>query len=286
MSEVDLHTHSTASDGSLTPTELVARARKCGLRAMALTDHDTVSGLPEAIEAGKKYSVEVIPGCELSVEFKPGTMHIVGLWLPPHPERLLSALQYLRDQRHNRNHIIVEKLNSLGIEITYDQVLKKSRGESVGRPHIAGVLQDMGVVRSFSEAFNRFLGPDGKAYVPKTKFDPGKAISILREEGATVILAHPYSLEIGEQEFESLVRRFMDLGLEGLEVYYSVHSPEQVRYYLSVAEKFGLLVSGGSDFHGDVKPHIELGRGMGNLNIPYTLVERMKAHRAKQGLPV
>lgn len=285
MDFVDLHVHTTASDGTYSPEEVVKLAKEQGLRAIAITDHDTVKGLKEATLAGIKYEVEVIPGCELSVEYPKGQMHIIGLWISKEPKYVAAELQFLRDKRHSRNKDIVGKLQGLGIDISYEDVLDiVEPGSTVGRPHIARVLVKKGVVKDVNEAFTKYIGPNGLAYVPKTKFTPEKAISTLKKEGGTVILAHPFSLNLTFEELKAELIKFKGLGLDGMEVFYSEHTEEQTNLYLSLCKKLDLLVSGGSDFHGTVKKDIYLGKGRGNLKIPYSLVEKMKAYRKKKGL--
>ena len=284
MAEVDLHAHSTASDGTLTPTELVEHARDLGLRAIALTDHDTTNGLNEAIEAGNKYGVEVIPGCELSVTFQPGFMHIVGLWVPPSAPHLNAVLKNLRDKRATRNERIVAKLHELGIDVTYQDILALAGDGTVGRPHFARVLMGKGVVSSIQEAFDTLLGSTGSAYVPKDKLTPEMAIQALKEEEATIILAHPYSLDLSGEAEAAEIQRLAKLGIDGLEAYYSLHSPSQTQKYLDLCKRFDLLPSTSSDFHGTVKPDIELGIGKGNLEGPYAILQAFKDRRKEQGL--
>ncbi len=286
MSEIDLHTHSTASDGTLSPKDLVWEAKRCGLKAIALTDHDTTSGLKEAKEAGKEFNIEVIAGCELSVEYPYGQMHILGLWLPVEPKKLESYLQFLRDKRHYRNKEILKKLQRLNIPIDYEEVKKVAKGESIGRPHIATVLVNKKIVSSVQEAFDKYIGPKGLAYVPKVKLKPKEAIEILKDEGATVILAHPFSLNLDPQDLKKELYTLKDWGLDGIEAYYSEHTKEQTELYLKLAKELKLVISGGSDFHGKVKKDIKLGVGKGNLNLPYTIVEKLKAFRCERGLPV
>ncbi len=283
MSQIDLHTHSTASDGTYTPFELVRLAKNLNLKAIALTDHDTTGGLNEALSASRELSVEVIPGCELSVEYE-GLLHILGLWIRPEAPALNQSLQELRNKRNERNEIIVKKLQQNGIDITYQEIRELAGDAAIGRPHICRVLMNKGVISSVREAFEKFLGPDGKAYVPKEKFNPEKAISILKNEQATVIMAHPFSLDLEKEELRKLMIRLKDLGLDGVEIYYPEHTPEQISLYASLCAELDLLPSGGSDFHGSIKPHIKLGKGRGKLNLPYSLVEAMKNRRVEQGL--
>ncbi len=286
MSEIDLHTHTSASDGTMSPSELVRLAASTGLKAVAITDHDTVDGLEEALQAGTENNLEVIPGCELSVDFPSGHMHILGLWLPHPPQNLRATLEDLQDRRNRRNERIVEKLKQAGVDISYREVKELAGKASIGRPHIARVLQQKGVVQSLDQAFLEYIGPGGKAYVPKEKLSPEEAISILQREGATVILAHPYSLQCTLQELRELLHRLQSLGLDGVEAYYSDQDPEQTEQYLQLCRELDLLVSGGSDFHGGVKEEIQLGLGRQNLDLSYSLVSRMKQSRVEKGLPV
>jgi hypothetical protein len=286
MSEIDLHTHSTASDGSLHPDELVHAGKKNHLSALALTDHDTVSGLELAMRTGQEIGLEVIPGCELSVQAPAGFMHILGLWVSPGPSSLKTALDWMQDTRRQRNEKMLARLRSLGISIEIDEVKEEARGESVGRPHIAQVLVRKGVVADLEEAFAHFIGSTGAAYIPKVKLTSGQAISALKSDKATVILAHPYSLELQALELESELVRLKTFGLDGLEVFYPDHSQEQTELFARLAQKLDLFISGGSDFHGRIKPDIRLGVGRGDLILPYSLVEKMKISRRMQGLPV
>jgi len=271
----------------MSPTELVEHAKKAGLKAIAITDHDTFSGVAEAVEAGNRLGVEVIPGCELSLDAPAGAgwMHVVALWLPEDPAPLREAFDWVLEGRLNRNHEIVEKLRTLGVNITYDAVAARAGG-TIGRPHFAQELLHLGVVSSIQEAFNVWLGDNGRAYVPKRKLTPERAFAILNEIGATSILAHPFALNLKGPETEALVKDLQALGLDGMEVYYSEHSQTETQLYKEMAERLGLLISGGSDFHGAVKPAISLGKGKGGLRIPYELLEAMKEDRRSKGLPV
>ena len=284
---IDLHAHTTVSDGTLTPTELVKLAKESGLDAIAITDHDTLQGVPEALEAGRKYGIEVIPGAELSLESPEGAgwIHVVALWVPEQADELQKAFDWVIEGRANRNHEIVRKLRELGVNITYEAVAARATG-TVGRPHFARELMALGVVSSMDEAFKVWVGDNGRAYVPKRKLTPERAFPILQRIGATAILAHPFALRLKYKEAEKVVRRLMGLGLDGMEVYYSEHSEADTKAYGEMADRLGLLKSGGSDFHGSNKPDIKLGVGRGNLDISNELLDRMKAARRAKGLPV
>lgn len=283
---VDLHTHSTASDGTMAPSELIAHAAERGLSAIALTDHDTVAGLDEAAAAGREHGVEVIRGIELSVVHTKGELHILGLWLPEDASAITDTLDELVRYRHNRNHIIIEKLNEAGVAITYDEVCAVAGEGSVGRPHIAQVLMEKGAASSVQDAFNRYLGPQGCAYAPKKILTPEAAIRLLSGVGATVILAHPGIYGLRGIPLREQVETFRPFGLDGIECHYSEHSAGLTGEYLSICREMDLAVSGGSDFHGTVKPNIRLGTGKGNLAIPYSVVDALKERRRMKGQPV
>jgi predicted metal-dependent phosphoesterase TrpH len=283
MPKIDLHTHSTASDGTLKPAELVAAAVAAGLKAVALTDHDTVQGLPEACRAGRELGIEVIGGCELSVQFERGSMHLLGLWLPQHPERLGLALGRLGDLRTRRNENIISNLRHYGVDISYAELENITDGGSIGRPHFAQLLVEKGLAMNFQDAFLNWLRPGTKGYAPKVKLSPLEAIELLKSEQATVILAHPCTLKVEKDELENVLRELKDFGLDGVEVFYSMHTQAQTNFYAGLCHKLDLLQSAGSDFHGENKPGIALGRGKGGLRPSYDLVTRMKERRAQLG---
>jgi len=282
MGAIDLHTHSTASDGSLSPRELVRLAQERGLVAIALTDHDTIEGLPEAVAAGTEFGVEVIPGVEISARHPLGSMHILGYFLDYESERLAASLAVLQQARADRNPQIVAKLNALGIPLTVERVAAISGGGQVGRPHIARALYEGGYVRSLQEAFDIYLGNRGKAYVSKFRFPPAEALAMIREARGVPVLAHPFTLGLHTPEtLGPLLEELKVQGLAGLECYYPEHSPQQEAFYLNAARELGLLITGGSDFHGDNKPEVSLGRSNCQPRLTYDLVTAMKAWRRK-----
>jgi predicted metal-dependent phosphoesterase TrpH len=211
-------------------------------------------------------------------------MHILGLWLPQEPVKLITAMDELMRRRHERNVIIVEKLQSAGCDVSYEEVREIAGEGSVGRPHIASVLLRRGYVKSMQEAFDVYLGSRGKAYAPKVVLNADEALPLLKEYGATVLMAHPFQNGFGLELLEKVLRELMEFGLDGLEAYYSEHSPSQTSHCLALSRKLDLAVSGGSDFHGAPKPKISLARGRGDLNIPYAVLDALKERRAKQGL--
>jgi hypothetical protein len=276
---IDLHTHTTASDGSLTPSQLVRYAKKKGLTVIAVTDHDTVDGNAEAVAEGERQAITVVPGVEISVDYSPGSMHMLGFFIDIKNTGLSEKLRLLQDSRADRNPRIIQKLNTLGVNITYQEVIAQSGGGQVGRPHIAQVLVQKGYTQSVQEAFNRYLGKGAPAYSDKFRLEPADAISMITGAGGVPVLAHPFTLNCANtDELEGLVRQLASLGLAGMEVYYTEHSSKQVSVYESIARRHNLLITGGSDFHGANVEGIELGKGRGGLNIPHGIFEKLQQH--------
>ncbi len=276
MSRLDLHLHTTHSDGSCTPTEVVNMAHQAGVTALAITDHDIMTGVTEAMTAGQQCGIEIIPGVEISSFTGTSELHVLGYFLDQQDPDLLARLKTLRDGRHRRNPQIIERLQALGVEITYDEVRRLAGTDSIGRPHIARVLMDKRVVASAKEAFDRFLAEGKPAYVPRELPSPAEAICWIKAARGLAVLAHPTWVKVAEQPLVDLVRQLKADGLDGVEVYYSTHAARQTREYLSLAQQLGLLVTGGSDFHGLTKPDIEVGIGKGTLHIPTSLLPKMK----------
>ena len=287
MDLIDLHAHSTQSDGSLTPTELVRHARNLGLRAVALTDHDTIAGNEEAARTAQRMGLEFVPGVEMSSYYPTGTMHILGYYIDFRNSGLCQELARLQEVREQRNHVIAAKLKELGIPIEFEEVqrLAGPRGQ-VGRPHFARALVERGIVGSIDEAFERYLKKGAPAYSAKFRLPPAEAIDLIRRAGGLAVLAHPFTLHLdGDRErFISVLCELKDQGLSGIEARYSEHAPEQERLYEEAARQCGLLITGGSDFHGANKEGVELGRGHGDLSVPYRLLEELKKARHQSAL--
>ncbi len=273
---IDLHTHTTASDGTLSPTQLIGEAKIVGLRAIALTDHDTVSGIAEAKEAASDSALEVVPGVEISTEIHTRPLHIVGLYIDPENEELLSALEFLRGGRDRRVHLILEKLVKARAPIEHKDVLEVAKGPSIGRPHIAQALVNRGFAESPKIAFKRYLDKGRPGYVPKDKLDRRRAIEVIRAAGGVPILAHPSQTKLRGRDRESLVRELAGMGLLGIEAYCTGYSSYDVQALTALARKYELVVSGGSDFHGTAKPDIQLGTSTGHLNVPDDLLEPIR----------
>ena len=281
MSRIDLHLHTTHSDGSQSPAEVVRLAHEAGVSALAITDHDITTGLPEAIAAGQELGIEIIPGIEISSRHGESELHVLGYFLKWEDAQLNERLMTLRESRHRRNPKIIELLQAAGIDITYDEVRAVAGSDSVGRPHIARVLMDKKVVTTAKEAFDRFLAEGKAAYVPRDLPAPIDAIRWIKDAGGLAVLAHPTWVKTTEGTLTDLARQLKEQGLDGVEVHYSTHTPRQTRTYLSLAKQLGLLVTGGSDFHGMTKPDIEVGTGKGSLHVPDHLLPKLKDAVAK-----
>jgi len=273
---IDLHTHSTASDGKLSPSELMRHAQAVGIDVIALTDHDTVSGLEEASREAERIGIEFIPGVEISAEYNPGTMHMLGYFVDPGNRKLTQTLAWLRGGRDVRNQIILEKLEELGCPLEWEKVEALAGGESVGRPHIATAMVNMGYVGSFKEAFDRYLGKGAAAYTDRIKMTPEIAIECILSAGGLPVLAHPQTLSLPNEELAVLLGDLTSLGLAGIEVYYYSHSQEETALYESLAQRYELAVTGGTDFHGPGLVETRLGVGEGNMNVPRSVADNLK----------
>ncbi len=289
---IDLHTHTNISDGSDSPADLVEKARSAGLSAVALTDHDTVGGLPEAMEAGRKFGVDVVPGVELAVQGVDGEeeFHILGLYVPQGDKAVDGLLREARDNRDTRNRLTIEKLRGLGLDVTLDDVNEAIRtispkGMSIGRPHLAYMLFRKGYADSIRQAFEIYLGYGRVGYVPRKLVTPKVGISTMAGAGVTVGFAHPCLRKvIPADRLDDMVSDFKSYGLTAIEAYHSSYDEEDVRLCLTLAARHNLLLTGGSDYHGNGKPGVSLGAGKGNLHIPMRLLDELKDARKKAGL--
>ena len=279
---IDLHMHSSCSDGTLTPEELVAAALETGLEAAALTDHDTVSGVERFLVAASVTPLHAVPGVELASMLFSKDVHIVGLFIDPGSAPLLSALEQMRLWREERNAEMVEKIRSKGYDITMDEVLAEAGGESVGRPHMAAVLLRKGYFQDMQGVFNRLIGRGGSCYAARKYYPPDACIRLIHEAGGLAIWAHPLHAAHGARAaLRKVGSRLVSYGLDGLECYYSMFADQQQADALEFAHARSLLVSGGSDYHGASHPRVKMGTGIdGNLAIPYEVYERLLA--AKQ----
>jgi hypothetical protein len=279
---IDLQTHSTYSDGTLTPYELVREAKKINLSAIALTDHDTIKGIPDFLKAGSEFKLITIPGVEISAQAdlpRGGHLHILGLFIDHHDQKLKTNLEFLQFHRNQRGEKIIERLKDLGIEISLEEMNQEAGEGSIGRPHIAKILVRKKVVPTLQVAFERYIGKGKPAFIEKIKFPEQQAIQLIKQANGIAILAHPHLMNYPTfAEMKSKIILLKELGLDGFEVYYSGMPTGYTSKLLSLAKKLDQVVSGGSDYHGKNKEGVFMGIGAGDLKIPdsvyYHLLER------------
>ena len=275
----DLHTHSTFSDGTDTPTALVALAEERGLGAIALTDHNTVAGLPEFLEAAKGTPVRAIPGTEFSTDYRGTELHILGLFLKPEDFPVITErLEDYHRRKEQSNRCLVEKLNAAGYAIDYDRIKNSTPEGQVNRALIAAELTRLGYTESIQAAFKQLLSPKCGYYVPPTRPCPFETIRYIKSLGAVAVLAHPF-LNLNEADLREFLKEAVPCGLDAMETLYSTYDEETTVAAKQVADDFGLLHSGGSDYHGGNKPHIQMGIGQGNLAIPQGLMAAMEERK-------
>lgn len=276
MTSIDLHVHSTASDGTLTPSELIFHAKENGLLAIALTDHDTVQGVEECMCAGKEAGLRVVPGIELAGEYNLQEIHILGYNIDITSSLLNDKLKYLIQSRNNRNYKILEKLNTLGFHITYDDLLTGSDSETVvTRSHFARALTQKGYTRSNKEAFDLYLAPGKPAYVKRERFTPEECIFLIHQAGGIASLAHPTLYGLNHTAMKNLIKELAKLGLDAIESYYSTYTEADTACFLQLCKNLNLIPTGGSDFHGTNKPDIKIGTGYGHTIVPTYLLDAM-----------
>ena len=276
---IDLHVHSTESDGTLTPEDLVAEAKKAELAAFALTDHDTCQGVGKAMPCATSAGIELIPGIELSTDYHGKEVHIVGLYIDIENEQLLKKTTEYRKCRSERNALMVEALRKEGLSITMEELVAENPDCVITRANIARFLYEHGQIKSVREAFDRYIGDHCKCYVGRLKVASTDAVRLIKEAGGTAILAHPLLYGLSNTNLQKMIDALKPVGLDGLEAIYSTYTTGEEQQMKRLARENGLLISGGSDFHGSNKPDIALGRGRGHLYIPYSVLETIKAGR-------
>jgi hypothetical protein len=251
---IDLHTHSVYSDGSSTPTELIELATQNGLKGLALTDHDTVEGVPELVRLGKEAGIPIITGVEISTTLREDTLHMLGYGIDPTDPSLLAWLRPLQEGRDKRNNAILAKLQNLGIEISAAEVERISGCGQTGRPHIARYLVENGIVESFEAAFRQFLGRNKPAWASRFSYPAAEAIAMIHRCGGVAVLAHPGHIDKQMRKQPAIIRELVLRGLDGLELYYPTHSRKMKKKLRALVQELGLLATGGSDFHGQTRP--------------------------------
>lgn len=276
MKPVDLHVHSTKSDGTFSPAELVSYALEKGLAAFALTDHDTTEGIEEALAAAEGKDIEVIPGIEFSTEYEGKDIHIVGLYIDYKGEAFQRYLKDFQDSRDLRNRKMCQKLTEHGVSITYEALCSEYPDAVLTRAHYARYLWEHGYVTGMKEAFDRYIGDRAPCFIPREKVTPARAVTLILESGGIPILAHPILYHMSDARLEKLVSTLKDVGLIGIEAIYSTYNSAEERQIRHLATKYDLCISGGSDFHGGTKPGLDLGCGYGKLYVPYEVLAKLK----------
>ncbi len=277
---IDLHIHSTTSDGTMSPGELVHYAQKKGLSAIAITDHDTIDGVDEALAAGQSIDLEVVPGIELSAKYCSYNVHLLGYLLDCRHKELHVALGQLQAGRIERNKKILVKLNQLGLKLQLHELEKSAGSGQTGRPHIARLMVEKGFVQSMDEAFEKYLGHGGLAYTSRFIYEAKEAIGIIQDAGGIAVLAHPLQLDKSVDNLDHALQQLCEMGLDGIEVYYPNHSRSFRKRLIVLADKHSLVMTGGSDYHGSIRPGTTLAGGK-NVSVPAQLLVAMK-QRAKE----
>ena len=277
---IDLHIHTTASDGSMTPEEVVKSAVDTGLSAIAITDHDTIDGFIQAKDIARTYSLELVPGIEISTKYHTN-IHILGYYVNHLESQLRYELNSIIEERDIRNRSICKLMCNDGIPADYE-IMKLRFGPVIGRPHFARILIEAGHAGNVQEAFSKYLDKGQRYFLPRNLMRIERAVDVIRCSGGIPVLAHPLQYQLDDDLLQKLVRHCMDFGLQGIECMYSGYLPEQTEYLKALAHRYGLLMTGGSDFHGTAKPWIQLGRGCGSLFVPYSMLDQLKKRREKE----
>jgi predicted metal-dependent phosphoesterase TrpH len=276
---VDLHTHSTVSDGSDPPARIPELAAAAGCSAVALTDHDRLDGLAEARARAQALGVDLVPGCEVSCEWAPGTLHVLVYFVEPGEGPLQEELARLQADRVERNRQMIDRLAAAGLPVSLDELEAEAGGMGAGRPHMASILVRKGVVGSVQEAFDGYLARGKPGYVSKARLSPRTVAEQARRSGGVAVLAHPLSLQLDEPGLASTVAELADAGLTGLEAVYGRYSPDERAGLADLAHRHGLVATGGSDYHGTYKPDLAVGTGRGDLSVPDTTVAALTERR-------
>ncbi len=280
MKRIDLHTHSLCSDGAQTPADVVRTAAAAGLSAIALSDHDCITGVQEAMDTGKALGVEVIPAVELSAQ-SDTELHILGYFIDIHNKKLQDAMAYALQVRDERQEETCRKLNEQGFEITMDELREEAHGNPVlCRAHFAQIMVRKGYAESVKDAFSRYLSVGCYAYSNRQALTATEAVSLIREAGGIAVAAHLHLIKKPDDELREYLKALIPYGLDGIEGYYTDYTPEMQERYQAMAKELGLVISGGTDYHGANKPHITIGQGRGNLEIPYSVLDGLRERHA------
>ena len=280
MRKIDLHTHSLCSDGAQTPAEVVRTAADAGLAAIALSDHDCIDGVQEAMDTGKALGIEVIPAVELSAQ-SDTELHILGYFVDIHNKKLQDMMAYALQVREERQEEVCRKLNEQGFAITMDELREEANGKVLCRAHFAKIMVRKGYAESVKDAFARYLSVGCYAYSNRQALTGPEAVSLIREAGGIAVAAHLHLIKMPDEELKEYLKSLIPYGLDGIEGYYTDYTPDMEQRYRAMAEELGLVISGGTDYHGANKPHISIGKGKGELEIPYSVLDGLRARHAE-----
>ena len=280
MKRIDLHTHSLCSDGAQVPADVVRTAAEAGLAAIALSDHDCIDGVQEAMDAGKALGVEVIPAVELSAQ-SDTELHILGYFIDIHNKKLQDMMAYALQVRDERQVEVCRKLNEQGFDITMDELREEANGKVLCRAHFAKIMVRKGYAESVKDAFNRYLSVGCYAYSNRQALTGPEAVSLIHEAGGIAVAAHLHLIKMPDAELKEYLKSLIPYGLDGIEGYYTDYTPDMETRYRAMAEELGLVISGGTDYHGANKPHISIGKGKGDLEIPYSVLDGLRARHAE-----
>jgi hypothetical protein len=270
--KVDLHMHTNHSDGVYSPSEIVNKAKEAGLEAISISDHDSINGIEEAIETGNSIGVEVVPGVEISSEYNGKEVHILGYFINIKDPEFKRYLQFFREERVKRAERILEKLDNLGLHLTFDDVMEVAKNSAIGRPHIAKAMHAKGLVSSYYEAFNKYIGNGCPAYEKKVHLSPESAYKIITDAGGLSFIAHPAFMQ------EDVLKDLIESGVDGIEVYHPSHPAQKVKFYKGIVSEYYLLESGGSDYHGGQRNDDD---NFGRFYTSYSSLEAMKKRLIK-----
>lgn len=278
---IDLHVHTTASDGEYSPKEIVRLAKINNIKTIAITDHDTVEGVKEAIEEGKKIGVEVIPGVELGVTVPHGKLHVLGYFIDYNNKNLINSLNTLKEIRNERNERLLETFKNNGIDITIDDVLKYADGKVIGKPHMAQVLIEKGYASDVEEAFTNYFNKEPYKSIRRKPFEVKEAFKVLKDANGIVVVAHPVTLKLKGKDLEDKILEYKKFGLDGIECFNNIHTQDDIKELIDIATRNNLLITAGSDYHGpNVKPNVILGSGKnGNIITDIPVVEKIKTYK-------
>lgn len=278
----DLHVHTTASDGEFSPSEIIKKAKDLGLDTISITDHDTIDGIKEAIEYSKKININFIPGIELDAYVTKGKMHILGYYYDINDTNFSSAMSSLKKEREDRNDKFIKEFQKQGINIKIEDIKKYAIGNIIAKPHFARALLDNGYIEDIEEAYSNFFNASPMKDIKRKSISPEEAIALIKNAGGIAVLAHPISLKLTYDELETKIKELKKIGLDGIECYNSIHSPEDIEELLKIAEAHDMLITGGSDYHGPIStPNYELSKGKNNniSNMPTQIVSNLSSYK-------